>query len=114
MGSITFAVPIQPGKTEEWKRAVEEIKGARSTEHNASRRRVGITREFACLQQTPQGDFTVVLIESDGDPAEAIEKLLSSDEPFDRWFLDRVIKEAHGLDPSEGPPPSEPMLDWRA
>jgi len=83
--AITFAVPIAPGKTEHWKKAISEIKGARSEGHAASRKRAGFTRELVCLQATPMGDFVVVMIEG-ADPLSSLQKMVESKEPFDQWF----------------------------
>jgi hypothetical protein len=114
MPATTFAVPILPGKTEMWKKALAEMKGARKAEHDESRRRHGITREIVSLQSTPQGDYVVVCLEGD-DPAGLVSQNLNSDAPFDRWFAETVLTGAHGLDASGPlPPPNELCLDWKA
>jgi hypothetical protein len=59
------SAPILPGKLEAWKKFGEEINGPRRAEHDASRRRLGVTREVASLMQTPQGDFVCVFHEAD-------------------------------------------------
>lgn len=32
-------------------------------------------------------------------------QLMTSQEPFDKWFRDRVLIEVHGMNPSAPPPP---------
>jgi len=111
MPVTTFAAPILPGRTETWKKAVSEISGARKAEYEDSRRRMGVTREIASLQSTPQGDFVVVCIEAD-DPATVMSRYLASDAPFDRWFTETVLTGVHGIE--SAPPPNETFVDWRA
>ncbi len=51
-------------KTEQWKHFCQEMVGPRRSEYEASRKRLGETREAAYLQQTPQGDMVVIYIEA--------------------------------------------------
>lgn len=114
MPATTFAAPILPGKTEAWKAAAQELLGSRKREHEESRRRLGITREIASLQSTPAGDWVVVCLEAD-DPDGVIPRILASDDPFDRWFAETVLKGAHGIGVvQEPPPPNQVFLDWKA
>ena len=114
MASLASAFPILPGKTEQWKHFSHEMAGPRRSAYEASRRRLGITREVAYLQKTPQGDLAVVYIETQNIPR-FFEGLASSQEPFDVWFREQA-KQIHGVDFSEplpGPLP-EAIVDWRA
>ncbi len=114
MASLASAFPILPGKTEQWKHFSQEMVGPRHSAYETSRKRLGITREVAYLQQTPQGDLAVVYIEAQ-NISRAFEGLGSSQEPFDVWFREQA-KQIHGVDFSEplpGPLP-EAIVDWRA
>ena len=111
MPVTTFAAPILAGKTDAWKKAVEEMRGARKGDYEESRRRLGVTREVVSLQSTPQGDFVVVFLEA-ADPSSVIGKYLSSDQPFDRWFAETILKGVHGL--AAAPPATETFVDWKA
>jgi hypothetical protein len=114
MASLAMAFPILPGKTEQLKHFAQEMAGPRRSEYEASHKRVGITREFTSLQQTPQGDMLVVYWEVQ-DVQRMFEATAMSQEPFDIWFRE-IVKEIHGVDPSQpmpGPFP-ETLLDWRA
>ena len=102
-----MAVPIMPGKTEQWHRFIQEINDRRHSEFEASRQRLGV-RERTFFQASPQGDMVIVTLEGD-KPAEAFKMLSESDDPFTRWFVEQV-KEIHGIDlrqPLEGPMPRE-------
>ena len=113
MASVTLTVPLVPGKTEHWKQAVAELNGPRAAAHAASRKRLGLTRELVCLQPTPMGDMVCVLLEGT-DPLGSMRKMMESPDAFDRWFVQTVFVEAHGLKPSDPPPAPEVVLDWRA
>ena len=112
--SIAFAAPFLPGKTDADREALRSCaEGDRKADHEASRKRAGITRESVWIQSTPDGDVAVVLIEAD-DIGAAMGALAGSEEPFDAWFRDH-IKDVHGMDLSEdGGPPPEQVLDFRA
>jgi len=88
------------------------MSGDRRADHEASRKRAGITREAVWIQSTPGGDVAVVVIESD-DIQAAMGALATSEEPFDVWFRDHV-RDVHGIDLAEESPPPEQILDFRA
>ena len=114
MASLAMAFPILPGKTEQWKHFNQEMAGPRHSEYEASRKRLGETREAAYLQHTPQGDMAVIYAEAQ-DVQRVFEGFGRSQEPFDVWFREQV-KEIHGVDlsqPLPGPLP-EAFTDWRA
>ena len=111
--TLAFAVPILPGKTDADRAAMESCRsGERQADHAASRARAGITRESVWIQSTPDGDVAVVVLEGD-DIGAAMGTLATSQEPFDTWFRE-VIKDVHGMDLSEGFPPPEQVMDYRA
>ena len=109
MPATTFAAPILPGKTDAWKNAVVEINGARKDAYLQDRRALGITKEVACLQQTPGGDFVVVYIEAN-DVSGILEKMIGATGSFDTWFKEAVLKECHGMDASSPLPPTNEVL----
>ena len=111
--TLAFAVPILPDKTDADRAAMESCRsGERQADHAASRARAGITRESVWIQSSPGGDVAVVLLEGD-DMGAAMGTLASSQEPFDAWFRE-VLKDVHGMDLSEGFPPPERVMDYRA
>jgi len=111
--SICFAAPLLPGTTaadREEMLACNE--GDRREEHDASRRRHGITRECVWIQSTPVGDFAVVLIESP-DLSTALLGLATSGDPFDVWFRSHLMA-VHGMDLAQGMSLPEQVLDYRS
>jgi hypothetical protein len=113
MPTIAFAAPLLPGKTEADREALASFAtGDRRDEHRASRERAGITREAVWIQSTPDGDIGVVVVEAP-DIEAAMGTLATSDEPFDKWFREH-IRDVHGMDLTEGFPPPEQVLDYRA
>ena len=86
--------------------------GERKADYEASRQRHGITREAVSIQATPNGDIAVVYLEAD-DLQAAFAGLATSTDPFDEWFRD-IVREVHGIDLSQGFPPPEQLVDFRA
>jgi hypothetical protein len=107
MALTAMAVPIMPGKTDQWRRFVGELNGPRHNEYEASRRRLGV-HERAFFQSTPQGDVVIVTLEGT-DPADAFRRLGSGTDDFTRWFVAQV-KEIHGIDLSQPMPGPMPEL----
>jgi len=112
MAEFSFVAPIVKGKTEAWRQALAEIKGARKAAHAESRKKLGITREHVSLQPTPMGDVVVVhMIAPDQN---VIGAMMTSTSEFDTWFRKAVLVDAHGFDPKATPPPVEVILDYKA
>jgi hypothetical protein len=113
MQSIGFIAPLLPGKTEADRAAMISCwRGERRDAYEASRRRLGITREAIFIQSTPGGDVAVVYWEAD-DVEAALKDMATSDDPFDRWFRDHV-RDVHGINVEDGFPPPEQVMDFRA
>ena len=112
MQCLTWMAPILPGKLDAWEEFDEQMVGPRHAEHDASRRRMGLTREVASLLRTPHGDF-VCLYHEASDLAKAFRILVESDDPYDVWFCEN-IRDIHGLtaEMMTGTPPAVLRLDW--
>ena len=111
MNTYLFTVPIAPGKTETFLKYVKEMTGPRNEEFKRSRQRAGLTSEQVFLQKTPQGDFCVVMLAGD-NPQKSLETMLKSNDPFDTWFREKVVIDAHGLDLSQPMPDNQRILDY--
>ncbi len=107
MAMFAMAFPILPGRTEGWKRFADELKGARKSQFDESRRRLGV-HERTFLQHTPMGDFVVVTLEGD-DPAGAFSGFGQDPDEFTTWFKQQVM-DAHGVDLAAPPPGPLPEL----
>lgn len=106
---IAIAMPILPGKTEQWKKFTNELKERRMNDYVESRKKIGV-RERAFLQHTPQGDLVIVTLEGN-DPESAFKKFLQQQDEFAKWFREQV-KNIHGIDLSgELPPVPELLID---
>ena len=103
MAIFQFAAPILPGKLDQWKAFNREIQGPRKAAMDALQQQAGVTRQVASLQQTPMGDFAVVMIEGD-DPSAFMKAMAQATDEFGKWFKGQV-QDIHGMD-LEGPPPS--------
>jgi hypothetical protein len=110
--TLAVALPLLPGKTEDYLRFVEEVKEPRQSDMEGFHRRVGLVVENWYLEHTPQGDMVVVYIE--GDVPRAFQVFAESKHAFDDW-LKKVWLETEGVDFNQ-PLPAVPELgfDWRA
>lgn len=113
MPALGFVLPILPGKTDDDREAMTSCwRGHRKEAFEASRDRLGITREAVWIQPTPTGDVAVVYVEADDLPT-VFKGLATSQEPFDRWFR-AYVRETHGVALEEEMPPPEQVLDFGA
>jgi hypothetical protein len=110
MSSISFVVPVLPGKEQADREWMDTMAGPRREEYQSAWKNAGFTRHAVWQQQTADGTVDVVYLEADDMPA-AMQDITSSDEPFQRWFRERVL-DVHGIDlTSQGPPQSEQIHD---
>ncbi|MEO7222434.1 MAG: hypothetical protein ABIY37_08175 [Devosia sp.] len=104
MATYAFMSPVLPGKLQTWMHYVREMKSTYQADLAASRRRMGLTKEEVWLEQMPTGAYAVVYWEAP-DIAAVYQQMMTSDEPIDRWFRDRILVEVHGINPAAPPPP---------
>lgn len=104
-----FFVPILPGKTEAAKSFAGELSGPRRAELDNAQ--TTVTKECWYLQETPHGDFLIVVYTSP-NPEKVHAALAVSDEPFDVWFRSQIL-DITGIDISTplGGLPSQ-LLYW--
>lgn len=94
MSGITLTFPIVAGKVESWRRFCQEMSGSRQQAYEASRQRLGITRERLALVATAFGSAAVTILEAH-DMGLALNQIIASDLPFDRWYREQV-QNLHG------------------
>jgi hypothetical protein len=104
MALFAMAIPLPPGNTEQFKKFISEINGARRAEFVESRKRLGV-RERTFLQHTPHGDMVVVTLEG-ANPQQAFAQFGQGTDAFTTWFKKQVA-EIHGIE--LGAPPPGPM-----
>ncbi len=101
--STMIAAPVaEPAKFWQFCREMT----TRYPEHGESRERQGITFERAFFLHDAK--MVAVYIEGD-DPAQAVEKSLSSTAAYDQWFADRA-SDVHGIDFRANKPPTPELL----
>ncbi len=89
MSSIVLTLPIVASKVEAWRRFCQEMSGSRLEMYEASRRRLGITRERLALVDTAFGAATVITLEA-RDVGQALGQIVSSSLPFDLWYREQM------------------------
>jgi hypothetical protein len=95
MPGIILTFPIVAGKVEAWRRFCQELADSRRQMYEASRHRLGITRERLALIETDFGSASVTTIEA-LDVDRALGQIIASKRPFDRWYREQV-QILHGI-----------------
>jgi hypothetical protein len=94
----TFAVTLGADKLGEWESWIAELNGPRKPSFDDMNSRHGLTEHEAFLQPTPDGNF-LVLVNQEGPGSESFgASIVSSDDEFDRWFVQKV-DDLHGSMP---------------
>ena len=118
MPGIILTFPIVAGKVEAWRRFCQELAGSQRQMYEASRHRLGITRERLALVETDFGSASVTTIEALVD--RALGQIIASKRPFDRWYREQV-QTLHGinlagydqfLQQTPLPPNQELIFEW--
>ena len=119
MPGIILTFPIVAGKVEAWRRFCQELSGSRRQMYEASRQRLGITRERLALVETAFGSAAVTTLEAP-DIDRALGQIIASKLPFDRWYREQV-QTLHGinlagydqfLQQTPLPPNQELIFEW--
>jgi hypothetical protein len=119
MSGIVLTFPILCGKVEAWRRFCQELSGSRRLSYEASRQRLGITRERLALVETTFGATAVTTLEAP-DVAQALGQIITSEIPFDIWYRERLQK-LHGINlagyeqfahPMPVPDNQELLFEW--
>ena len=107
---LAIALPIVPGKEEQWKKFINDLNGKYNKDYVKSRKKLGV-RERTFHQVTPQGHLVIVTLRGD-DPEKAFSKFAETDDEFTNWFV-KQVQEIHNMDlrqPTPGPLP-EMVID---
>jgi len=120
MSGIVLTFPILAGKVEAWRRFCQELSGSRRKTYEASRQRLGITRERLALVDTAFGATAVTTLEAP-NVALALGQIIASILPFDLWYRKQLL-ELHGINlagyeqfaqPTPLPQDQEVHFEWR-
>ena len=96
MSGIVLTFPILSGKVEAWRRFCQELAGSQRKPYEASRQRLGITRERLALVETAFGATAVTTLEAP-NVSRALGAIITSARPFDIWYRERLL-DMHGID----------------
>ena len=120
MSGIVLTFPILTGKVEAWRRFCQELSGTRRKTYEASRQRLGITRERLALVDTAFGATAVTTLEAPNVDL-ALGQIIASVLPFDLWYRKQLL-ELHGINlagyeqfaqPTPLPQDQEVHFEWR-
>ena len=107
MTGIVLTFPILSGKAEAWRRFCQELAGSRRKPYEASRKRLGITREQLALNESAFGATSITTLESP-DIAKALRQIIVSKDAFDIWYRER-LHDLHGISLSAYEQYSQPV-----
>ena len=112
--TIIFAAPILPGRSEVWRRWLQELIESRRPEYEESRRHLGVSGERVWIAETVSGDVAVIGVVA-AQPSQVLAQLASSDRPFDRWYREQLLA-LQGFDLTKplGRASPELVLEWWA
>ncbi len=119
MSGIVLTFPILAGQVEAWRRFCQDLAGSRQKPYEASRQRLGITRERLALVDTAFGATAVTTLEA-LDVAQALGQIIASVLPFDIWYREQLLA-LHGINLSgyeqftrrtQLPPNQEVHFEW--
>ena len=109
--AYAFAMPILSGKTDAFRRFIQEVLGSRKREWDDLQRRQGVTQERYYLQTSPEGDLVIVTGEGTFTPLSQVLDVTGN--PFDRWFIDQ-LQEVTGINMLELPEEMPELVgEWR-
>lgn len=111
MPVIATAIPLLPGKSEAWRRWVQELQSSRHAEYVAALRRWGICAARFWISDAGSSEVVISYFETqDGDTL--TEALATSQHPFDVWYRQK-LREFHGLDAVQiRRRRLDPVFDW--
>ncbi len=113
MATYVFALPIPESKIDLMKKYSQEMAGSRSNEFHRRNQEIGLSIVQVWIQRTPNGNLALIRWETD-DPKRVIENMRNSDDPFEKWFREKIIIEVFGRDPkSQAPPINEQIVDYQ-
>lgn len=93
---IVLIAPILPGKSEAWRRFIQEIGGSRRSEYEESRHRLGIVTERTWLVETVSGDVAIMVIEAK-QSERVLVQMADSALAFDGWLREQLLN-LQGID----------------
>jgi hypothetical protein len=110
VATFVFVLPILPGKEDVDREMLEQLNapGPQHDAYVAARRGQGLTRETVWHQVTPGGTLAIIVLEGD-DLQSALMTSSTSDDPFHRQFRE-FVKDVHGVDLANDPPPDVQMI----
>ena len=88
--TIVFAAPILPGKSEVWRRLLQEMIEARRPEYEESRQHLGVSGEQVWIAETVNGNVAVIAVVA-AQPEQVLVQWANSDRPFDRWYREQLL-----------------------
>ena len=104
MPVVAAAIPLLPGKSEAWRRWVQELQESRRADYAAFLSRLGVLHARFWIAEMASGEVVVSYLDVK-DPIALTVALEMSQHPFDIWYRQQ-LREFHGADVG-------PFYRWR-
>jgi hypothetical protein len=88
--ALILTTPILPGRTEAWRRFVQEMSELRRHEYEASRRHLGIVSEWWWLVEGARRETAVIAVIA-SHPERIWAEMVVSERPFDLWYRQQLV-----------------------
>jgi hypothetical protein len=112
MKTFAFVAPVLPGKLAQMKSLIATLTGPKLADAQALRRKAGLEREQIFVQETPMGEFAIVVWDTN-DLVKVFETFATDTAPTTQWFREQLL-EIHGIDVTQAA--SQPQVvngfDW--
>lgn len=110
--TILFATPILAGKSEEWRRLLQEIIELHRPQYEESRQQLGITNEQVWIAEVGKEQLAIIAVVAT-HPEQIFTRLAASTLPFDRWYKDKLLA-LQGFDLTKAVNKVSPklLLEW--
>jgi hypothetical protein len=108
--ALILVAPILPGKTEAWRRFVQETSELHRHEYEASRRHLGIVAEWLWVVTIERRETAVIAVMAT-HPERIWGEIAVSERLFDLWYRQQLVR-LLGIElPSV--PPAELVWSWQ-
>jgi hypothetical protein len=97
MAELHIVLSVLPGKSEAWRRRMQEIAGSRRADFERARTRWGVADISIYLASTRVGHVVIARVASNDNPVDLQLRIAASQDPFGCWFKEQV-KVFHAAD----------------
>ncbi len=92
MKTLTYVIPLKPGKLEEYKAFTAENMGPRKKEYADLLKRYGLHFVKVYYHKLGEKEFVIVIHDTEDDAIDRLAHFSTSTHHYDRWFTEQLAK----------------------